>query len=123
MGAESVRRGPSRPPKVDISAICSIFVLMQSAAPCPASDADILHEMVLCAHALGKAAGELAQAAKDDVRAFCELSAEFRHCFFAVRMGIRLGLNLRAAPARAATLPRPETEYERAETEPADHHD
>ena len=51
---------------------------------------------------MGLAASRIAQAAGDDTARFLAASAEFRHCFFAVRMGIRLklahGTVARAAP-------------------------
>ena len=73
--------------------------------------------MTGCAYELGLAASRIAQAAGDDTARFLAASAEFRHCFFAVRMGIRLklahGTVARAAPgvARAEGF----VERERAE--------
>lgn len=61
--------------------------------------------MVECAYALGMAAGAMAKACKDP-KGFFAASDEFRRCFFAVRMGIRLKMSLaagvRPAPVRAA---------------------
>lgn len=86
--------------------------------------------MTACAFALGSAAAEMAQGAGDDTDLFLAASAEFRHCFFAVRMGIRLKMALGAGVTPGAArglaepaLPteRPEMlESERPETEPLD---
>lgn len=83
--------------------------------------------MTACAFKLGSAAAEMAQGAGNDTDLFLAASAEFRHCFFAVRMGIRLKMTLGvgvtpgaarglAEPALAPEAPeRPE--IERLETE------
>ncbi len=55
-----------------------------------APDLEMIEAMTACAHKLGLAAGKIADAAGGDVRLFLAASAEFRQCFFAVRMGIRL---------------------------------
>lgn len=76
----------------------------------------MIEAMTRCAYELGLAASEIAQRAGDDDTArFLSASAEFRQCFFAVRMGIRLTLAQRAA-ARAAGVAAPvERERERPE--------
>ena len=84
--------------------------------------------MTACAFALGSAAAEMAKGAGDDTDLFLAASAEFRHCFFAVRMGIRLKMALGAGvtPGAARALAEPtlapeapeRLETERAETEP-----
>ena len=84
---------------------------MHAAAASPTSDAEILSDMVECAHVLGKAAFEIARACgKHDHKGFFTAMAEFRHCFFAVRMGIRLKLGLAAGLRAAEPRPSPETE-------------
>ncbi|WP_293905712.1 hypothetical protein [Phenylobacterium sp.] len=69
--------------------------------------------MTLCAYELGVAASEIAKRVGDDLDRFLAASAEFRHCFFGVRMGIRLTQAARmsagAAPV-AAPAERPERE-------------
>ena len=76
--------------------------------------------MVEGAYALGMTACEMAKASKDDHKAFMTASAEFRQCFFAVRMGIRLKMSLRAGvkpKAEAEAVERDPPEVERPETE------
>ncbi len=63
----------------------------------------MIEAMTVCAFELGTAASEIAKTAGDDLDRFLSFSAEFRHCFFAVRMGIRLKVFGVSAP-RAATL-------------------
>ncbi len=72
----------------------------------PSLDAPTLRmveAMTVCAFELGTAAAEIAKTAGDDFGRFLSFSTEFRHCFFAVRMGIRLKQYGVPAP-RAATL-------------------
>jgi hypothetical protein len=97
--------------------------------PAPASsahDIDMVSAMVECAYGLGMAAGEIARGCKD-TKAFLEASAEFRQCFFAVRMGIRLKLNLSAAAkpavverAQAEVVEREIAEDDRPERDPSE---
>jgi hypothetical protein len=94
-----------------------MFVLMSDAATAhSAQDLDMVSAMVGCAYELGMAAGAMAKACKDH-KAFLAASAEFRQCFFAVRMGIRLKLSLRAGPKPAAVE---RAEAESVEREAAD---
>jgi hypothetical protein len=91
-----------------------MFVLMPESSAFSPRELEMVETMTGCAHVLGVAAAGIAQAAADDDTAgFLAASAEFRHCFFAVRMGIRLAMSGRAA-ARAAvaatTMERPERE-------------
>ena len=67
-----------------------------------APDLEMLEAMTACAHKLGLAASKIAAAAGDDVRLFLAASAEFRQCFFAVRMGIRMK---HFSPARSVAQP------------------
>jgi hypothetical protein len=82
---------------------------------------EMIEAMTRCAYELGLAASEIAQRARGDTAGFLAASAEFRHCFFAVRMGIRLTLAQRAAARAeraAAPVERPEAlepEYERGD--------
>ena len=68
--------------------------------------------MTACAYELGTAAAEIAKTAGDDLDRFLAFTTEFRHCFFAVRMGIRLKVFGVPAP-RAATLSAEPLERER----------
>ena len=63
----------------------------------------MVEAMTVCAFELGTAAAEIAKTAGDDFGRFLSFSTEFRHCFFAVRMGIRLKQYGVPAP-RAATV-------------------
>ena len=64
---------------------------MQAATPLrDAPTLEMLGAMTQCAYELGVAAAGRAQNAGDDTALFLALTTEFRHCFFAVRMGIRL---------------------------------
>ena len=74
------------------------------AATSAAPPLEMIGAMTACAHALGLAASEIAKSAGDDTALFLAASAEFRHCFFAVRMGIRLSMAQAVTPgaARAA---------------------
>ena len=78
---------------------------------------EMISAMTGCAYELGLAASRIAQAAGEDAARFLAASAEFRHCFFAVRMGIRLkmahGTVARAAPG--AVRAEGSVERERAE--------
>lgn len=99
---------------------CSTYVLMDAADPRPTSDAETISDLVACAYALGKAAFAIAQSCgKADHKGFFAASAEFRHCFFAVRMGIRLKLVLGAAAAEPVAE-RPEAEASETERLDAD---
>ena len=85
-----------------------------------AHDLEIIGMMTECAFALGKVASDIAQqAGADDLKRFLSATAEFRHCFFAVRMGIRLKQAIRsgALAARNAAVPAPRPEPERPESE------
>jgi hypothetical protein len=66
--------------------------------------------MVESAYAIGVTLAGIARASHDDHKALIEASTEFRHCFFAVRMGIRLKMSL-----RAGAVPRPQAEVIRSE--------
>ena len=72
----------------------------------------MIEAMTVCAYELGTAAAEVAKTAGNDLDRFLAFSTEFRHCFFAVRMGLRLKLFGVPAP-RAATLATGSVEHER----------
>ena len=59
---------------------------------------EMLEALTACASDLAQAATMLAKraAAEGDDKRFRALSAEFRHCYFAVRMGVRLIADLKA---------------------------
>lgn len=83
----------------------------------PSLDAPTLRmveAMTACAFELGTAAAEIAKTAGDDFDRFLSFTTEFRHCFFAVRMGIRLKVFGVPAP-RAVTLAAEPLERERAD--------
>ena len=63
----------------------------------------MIEAMTACAYELGTTAAEIAKSAGDDLDRFLAFTTEFRHCFFAVRMGIRLKVFGVSAP-RAATV-------------------
>ena len=64
---------------------------MQAATPLrDAPTLEMIGTMTQCAYELGVAAAGMAKNADNDLTQFLALSTEFRHCFFAVRMGIRL---------------------------------
>lgn len=96
-----------------------MFVLMPEAgAARTAPPLEMIQAMTACAFELGQAAAGIAKRAGDDTSLFLAASAEFRQCFFAVRMGIRLKMSNfaaagadRAAPAAEA----PQTKRERPE--------
>ena len=98
---------------------------MTDAAPtCDARDLEIIEALTECAFELGRAASEIAKQATDDVKRFLAASAEFRHCFFAVRMGIRLSQSLRAAARAPSLAVAAETvERERLDAEPPERDD
>ncbi len=79
---------------------------------------DMIETLTRCAHDLALAASGIAQRAGDDTALFLAASAEFRHSFFAVRMGIRLTMAERAA-ARAAGAAAP-LRLERERSDAAD---
>jgi hypothetical protein len=87
---------------------------MPAAAAPAAPSLDMIETMTRCAYELGLAASGIAQRAGDDTARFLSASAEFRHCFFAVRMGIRLKLAERVA-ARSAAAPLERLERERSD--------
>ena len=88
---------------------------MDDAAP-DTRHLEILSAMTECGFALGKVASDIAQqAAADDLKRFLAATAEFRHCFFAVRMGIRLSQAIRTG-ALAERPERERLEAERPET-------
>src|SRR5690348_14550916 len=108
-------------PGLDLVSGCSTFVPMSAAAARPVPSLDMIETLTRCAYELGLAASEIAQRAGDDTARFLSASAEFRHCFFAVRMGIRLSLSERAAArTAAATTPRPVERLERERAEALD---
>ena len=72
----------------------------------------MIEAMTVCAYELGTAAAEVAKTAGNDLDRFLAFSTEFRHCFFAVRMGLRLKLFGLPTP-RAATLAIGSVEHER----------
>ena len=88
---------------------------MSPAAASAAPSLELIETLTRCAHELAVAASGIAQGAKDDTALFLSASAEFRHCFFAVRMGIRLKLTAQAAARSAATAPGERLERERAD--------
>lgn len=64
---------------------------------------EMIEGLTQCAYELGKAAHRIAlQSEQRDAKAFLAASAEFRHCFFSVRMGVRLAAQLRAGQSFAA---------------------
>ncbi|WP_397422908.1 hypothetical protein [Phenylobacterium sp.] len=63
----------------------------------------MIEAMTVSAYELGTAAAEIAKAAGSDLDRFLAFTAEFRHCFFAVRMGIRL--KVFGAPAPRVSAP------------------
>jgi hypothetical protein len=90
---------------------------MSPAAPAQVeSEAEMVKAMSGCAYELGLAAAEIAEGCKGDPERFIQASAEFRQCFFALRMGIRLRLKLRE-PIAAAAAERPQAEGGLAERE------
>ena len=88
---------------------------MQAAQPPhDATTLRMIEAMTASAYELGTAAVEIAKTAGDNLDRFLAFSAEFRHCFFAVRMGIRLKVFGVSAP-RAATPAAEPLERERLE--------
>src|SRR5882672_8648718 len=87
---------------------------MPAAAAPAAPSFEMIETMTRCAYELGLAASGIAERAGDDTALFLSASAEFRHCFFAVRMGIRLKLADRAA-AGSAAAPLERLERERSD--------
>ena len=98
--------------------------------PPTAKHLEMIEALTDCAFDLGQAAFAIAKAPQQDAKGFLAASAEFRHCFFSVRMGVRLSAQLRAGPSfavpragqtqeagRCDAVERPEPlEHERAET-------
>jgi hypothetical protein len=82
---------------------------MQAAQPLhDATTLRMIEAMTVSAFELGTAAVEIAKTAGDNLDRFLAFTAEFRHCFFAVRMGIRLkvfGVSAPRGPARPALEP------------------
>ncbi|WP_293682349.1 hypothetical protein [uncultured Phenylobacterium sp.] len=77
---------------------------------------EMIEAMTRCAFELGSAAGEIAKRAGDDLARFLAATDEFRRCFFAVRMGIRLAQALRAGTLTPrVTAPAEPLERERRE--------
>ena len=95
---------------------------MSEATPCcDARHLEMIEAMTQCAYELGMAAGEIARRSTDNDKLFLAASNEFRQCFFAMRMGIRLsegGLAAIAAKAAAQAAEAPETERLDAEERP-----
>ena len=86
---------------------------MQAAQPLhDATTLRMIEAMTVSAFELGTAAAEIAKTAGDNLDRFLSFSAEFRHCFFAVRMGIRLKAYGVSAP-RVATQSTEPLERER----------
>ena len=84
---------------------------MPPAAPSRATPfPEMIGAMTQCAYELGVAAAGMVKSAGDDTARFLAFSTEFRHCFFAVRMGIRLRHTGVAAPRAAARAEAPERE-------------
>ena len=85
---------------------------MPPAAPSRATPfPEMIGAMTQCAYELGVAAAGMVKSAGDDTARFLAFSTEFRHCFFAVRMGIRLShMGVVAPRAAAATVERLERE-------------
>jgi len=101
-----------------------MFVLMSPEAARTARELQMLETMVDCAHVLGMAFGEAAQA-ETDTRRSLELLDAFQKSFLALRMGIRLSVTLRAPP-KSAPAPAPERdspERDSAECVEAPEHD
>ncbi len=82
---------------------------------------EMIGAMTQCAYQLGVTASGIAQSAGDDLARFLAFSTEFRHCFFAVRMGIRLSQFEVVAPrVAAASVETPDRERtERADRDDA----
>ena len=81
----------------------------------------MIEAMTQCAYELGLAAGEIAKRSTDNEKLFLAASNEFRQCFFAMRMGIRLsegGLAAIAAKAAAPAADPSETERPEAAERP-----
>jgi hypothetical protein len=82
---------------------------MQAAQPShDAQTLRMIEAMTVSAFELGTAAVEIAKTAGDNFDRFLAFSAEFRHCFFAVRMGIRLkvfGVSAPRGPAQTTAEP------------------
>jgi hypothetical protein len=98
---------------------------MPAVATSAAPSLEMIETMTCCAYELGLAASGMAQRAGDDTALFLSASAEFRHCFFAVRMGIRLKLAdqvaARSAAQAALRLERERSDaYDPPEREPDD---
>jgi hypothetical protein len=90
--------------------------MLDAEAPPTATDLERLEAMTACAFELGQAAAAIAKATpQNDTQGFLAASTEFRHCFFAVRMGIRLSRQLRAGQSFAALRSAPAAEPERPE--------
>jgi hypothetical protein len=86
---------------------------MQAAQPShDAPTLRMIEAMTVCAYELGTTAAEIAKTAGGDLDRFLAFTTEFRHCFFAVRMGIRLKVFGVSAP-RAATTAAEQLERER----------
>ena len=83
---------------------------------------EMIEAMTVCAYELGLAASDIAKRATEDTARFLAASAEFRHCFFAMRMGIRLGhaSRLAANPAGAGVEAEPAERLERERPEAVD---
>ena len=84
---------------------------------------EMIETLTRCAYELGLAAAGIAKRATGDTTRFLAVTAEFRHCFFAVRMGIRLAQAQRMAPAGRAAAPAESLERERPEADPPERDD
>ena len=95
---------------------------MSAATPsCDPRHLQMIEAMTQCAYELGMAAGEIARRSTDNDKLFFAASNEFRQCFFAMRMGIRLsegGLAAIAAKAAAPAADPSETERPEAAERP-----
>jgi hypothetical protein len=94
---------------------------MQDVAARTDHELRMLEAMVDCAHGLGVAFGQAAQAETDHAKKLGLFDA-FNRSFLAVRMGIRLSLTLRAPPkpARADVVREEAAERDPPETDEAD---
>jgi hypothetical protein len=88
--------------------------MSEAAAPRDTRQLEMLEAMTECAFALAMAAGEMAKRAGDDTARFVAACTEFRHCSFAVRMGIRMAHGA-FGPARLGRPAAEPAEHERAE--------
>lgn len=79
---------------------------------------EMIEAMTACAYQLGMAVSEIALKAGEDTARLLAFTTEFRHCFFAVRMGIRLSQAGVIAPRAAVRVEAPERERSDAAQRP-----